>query len=237
MKITEYLANDRGYANFEWLEANYSFSFSNYYNPAKMGFGALRVLNDDSISAGTGFGMHPHENMEIITIPLSGTVSHKDDQGNSGTISRGEIQLMSAGSGIYHSEKNASSKEQLKLFQIWIIPQSENTNPKYEQLDYNALHLDGKWANIISPKKEKGKLQINQNAFLSLTQIKQRDKIDYKLNSSKNGLYLMVIEGDVSTEAFELKERDAIGIEDFESISIEAKNDSFLLAIEVPMII
>lgn len=227
-------AETRGSYDYGWLKTNYSFSFNRYYNPDRMNFGKLRVLNDDIILPNKGFDTHSHDNMEIITIPLAGYLEHTDSTGTKGLISKGEVQIMSAGSGIYHSERNPSNDEILQLFQIWILPKDMNIEARYDQKKFNNLDRLNKLQLIVSPKKNHNALWINQDAFLYLSALYENHTLNYKLNISENLLYVMVIEGEIHIDNEILRKRDAIGISDFETINIKANKNSELLFIEVP---
>ncbi len=229
-------ASSRGTANYGWLNANYSFSFANYFNPNKVQFGLLRVLNDDFVQAGMGFGTHPHENMEIISIPLKGEIRHKDSMNNTKVITAGEVQVMSAGTGVEHSEFNAS-KEELNLLQIWIFPEKNDLEPRYGQKDYSALLKKNKLINIVTPKDHQAEdaLWINQQAYLFLGEFDSGRKIEYQLKDKSHGVYVFLIEGEAEIDNSVLRKRDAIGIQSTENFSIEFKNHSKVLLIEVPM--
>lgn len=229
-----YKAETRGSYDYGWLKTNYSFSFNRYYNPERMNFGKLRVLNDDIVLPNMGFDTHPHDNMEIITIPLQGSLEHKDSTGTSGIISTGEVQIMSAGSGIFHSERNPSKDEVLSLFQIWILPKLKNIEPRYDQKKFDLNDRINKLQLIVSPDKNSDALWINQDAFLYLSTLKENNSLDYKLNIPDNVLFIMVIDGEVEIDSDILKKRDAIGLSDFKQVNIKARKDSDLLFIEIP---
>jgi len=235
MKTSIHRSNTRGHANHGWLVANHSFSFAGWFNPQRMNFGALRVLNDDKIAAGAGFPTHPHDNMEIITIPLSGTLEHKDSMGSAAQITTGEVQLMSAGTGVTHSEYNGSNSEELRLFQIWIIPNKHNVEPRYEELKLKEADRHNKIQQIVSPDSDDDGLWLYQNAWLNLSKLDAGKSITYKLHGSAQGVYLMVVEGEVAIGDFQLGKRDAAGIEDAEEVEITATTDAEILLIEVPM--
>jgi len=234
MKKIIYKAETRGSFDYGWLKTNYSFSFNRYFNPERMNFGKLRVLNDDIVLPNKGFDTHPHDNMEIITIPLQGYLEHTDSTGTKGLISKGEVQIMSAGSGIYHSERNPSSDEILQLFQIWILPKLMNIQPRYDQKKFNHQDRINKLQLIVSPEVNPDALWINQDAFLYLSDLKENNTLIYKLNISENILFIMVIEGEIEIGNEILTKRDAIGISDFQTLSLKAIKDSELLFIEVP---
>ena len=229
-------ANTRGAANHGWLNAKHSFSFANYYDPERIHFGVLRVLNDDTVAPGMGFGKHPHDNMEIITIPLEGAIEHKDSMGNEGVIKYGDVQVMSAGTGIQHSEYNASQKDQLKLFQIWLFPNKKNVQPRYDQVTLNVDDRRNKLQQIISPKNEDGHLWINQDAWFSMGILDKDVSIDYNEKRKGNGLYIIVVKGTVTIAGETLGERDAIGLTDTDSITITANTqDAEVLVMDIPM--
>lgn len=239
MKKIIYKSTDRGQANYGWLNANYSFSFANYYNPEKVNFGALRVLNDDVIQGGMGFGTHPHDNMEIITIPLKGALKHKDSMGNKWiAIETGEVQVMSAGSGLQHSEMNNSPSEEINLFQIWIIPNKSDVEPRYDQQKFDASKRKNKLQILVSSIDEdlKDSLKIHQDALISRIDLGENSVFNYTLKSENNGLYMMVIAGEIDIENEILGKRDAIGISETKSINLKAKSASELIFIEVPML-
>ena len=232
-------ANERGTADHGWLKANFSFSFAHYYNPEKVNFGALRVLNDDTIQGGMGFGTHPHDNMEIITIPLKGALKHKDSMSNKWiAIETGEVQVMSAGTGLMHSEMNNSSSELINLFQIWIIPNKEGVEPRYDQKIFEASERKNKLQIVVSSIDEPndGSLKIHQKAQISRIDLNENHNFTYKLKSDLNGVYVMVIDGEINIENEILKKRDAIGIFKTKTIQIKTNKSTELLFIEVPMI-
>lgn len=236
MQTKLFLAKDRGQGDFGWLKPNYYFSFSQYYHPDRMNFGLLRVLNDDWIMGGGKFPPHPHDNMEIITIPLTGSVEHRDNTGGHGIIQSGDVQIMSAGSGIQHSEANASLTDPLALFQIWIFPKLENIQPRYDQRKFDEEKQINQWQIVVSPKEEDHALWINQDAILAMCNLDQGKSIPYSMSFNGNGLFLLVIEGSVQINGQQLNRRDAIGVWNTKQADIIATSDSKLLAIEVPMI-
>ncbi len=238
MKITDYKASNRGYANYDWLQANYSFSFANYYNPGKENFGALRVLNDDVILGGTGFGEHPHDNMEIITIPLQGALKHKDSMSEKWMpLNTGEVQVMSAGTGVRHSERNNSSTDFINLFQIWIIPNKRGVKPSYDQMKFNVADRKDKLQTLVSSYDDKNLngLKINQDAVISRIDLGKNNKFKYSLKSVDHGVYVMLISGEVDIEDKKLERRDAVGISKTSDFTLFANRDSEVLFIEVPM--
>lgn len=230
-------SNLRGKADFGWLKANFSFSFGNYFNPECVQFGMLRVLNDDTIAAGMGFGTHPHANMEIITIPLEGGLKHRDSMGNEGVISFGEVQVMSAGTGIEHSEMNASQTEEAKTLQLWVFPDKEDVTPRYAQKSFDIENQINTFVSIVSPKdKNNGNaLWVYQQTFFNLGIFEKNTTTTYTVNISKNGVYLFLIEGEIEVDNTILKARDAIGITDFEKFEIKINSKSKILLVEVRM--
>jgi len=228
-------AETRGSANHGWLITHHTFSFANYYDPERIHFGALRVLNDDYIAPGMGFGMHPHDNMEIITIPLEGEVEHKDSMGNSGIIKFGEVQVMSAGTGIMHSEYNPNKENPLKLLQIWILPNKKNVTPRYDQLTLNLDDRKNKLQQILSPNPDDAGVWIHQNAWFHLTEMDSGNSIDYELKENGNGVYIFVIKGLANIDEIKLNERDGLGVWNTEKLSIFAESDTEVLIMEVPM--
>mgnify|MGYP000973092361 FL=1 len=233
-----HIAQERGLVSFGWLEAKYSFSFGNYYNPEKMNFGALRVLNDDTIAPAMGFGKHPHKNMEIITIVQSGALKHEDSMGNKGVIEAGDIQVMSAGSGIEHSEVNASTQNSLTLFQLWIHSQRQDVTPRYEQKKIAPLLTDNAFTTIVKPKQEalKDDIWIHQQAYISIGNFSNETQTNYSMQQSQNGVYIMVIEGSIVLADQTLQHRDAIGLWNTQSVDISITKNSKVLVVEVPMI-
>jgi len=228
---------ERGTANHGWLQANFSFSFGNYHNPEMVQFGMLRVLNDDTIGAGMGFGNHPHDNMEIITIPLEGGLTHRDSMGNQETVRFGEVQVMSAGTGIQHSEMNASKTEQAKTLQLWIFPDKQNVTPRYSQKGFDLEANRNRLVTIVSPedKNDGNALWIHQQAFLHLGVFDAGQSIQYDLKIPENGIYLFLIDGELEINGEAVNERDAFGAVEFETLTIQTKAPSKILVIEVPM--
>ncbi|RJE74814.1 pirin family protein [Reichenbachiella sp. MSK19-1] len=235
MKTIFHAADDRGHANHGWLDAHHSFSFAGFYNPERTNFGALRVLNDDIVAASKGFGSHPHDNMEIITIPLTGELEHKDNMGNQSVIKSGDVQVMSAGTGVYHSEYNPSEADEVNLLQIWVFPNKKNVTPRYQQITlgkqtHNELHQ------ILSPSSDDDGVWIHQNAWFHLGRIDQGHSVDYSLKDSQNnGVYTMILEGEVEINDQKLGTKDAIGIWEAADFEVTAKTDARILLIEVPL--
>ncbi len=235
MKQILYKADTRGYAKHEWLETHHTFSFAGYHDPNRMNFGVLRVLNDDDIGSGMGFGMHPHNNMEIITIPFEGALRHRDDMGNSKVIETNDIQVMSAGTGVTHSEVNANSDKNVKLFQIWIFPNKQNVTPRYDQISIDPAGSINKLQQILSPNADDEGVWIHQDAWMFFGDLEEGIQTDYKIKKAGNGVFIMSISGEISVEGNLLSTKDAIGIYDTDQISIEAKSQAKFLIIEVPM--
>lgn len=228
-------ADTRGLANHGWLISRHTFSFAGYYNPDRINFGALRVLNDDIVKPGMGFGTHPHDNMEIISIPISGSLAHKDSTGREQEIKTGEVQIMSAGSGIYHSEYNYSKENDVNFLQIWILPKEQNIAPKYDQKDFTASLSNNQLVTVVSPNDENA-LWINQDAVLSIGNLEKGSKLSYAPKFEGNYVYAFQIEGAVELNGSKLVKRDAAGFVDGGEIAIDVLEDSRLLLIEVPQI-
>ncbi len=235
MKTTLHKANTRGNANHGWLNAYHTFSFAGYFNPERHNFGVLRVLNDDTIAGGMGFGMHPHDNMEIITIPLEGDLAHKDSMGNAATIKHGDVQVMSAGTGVRHSEFNPNADKQTKLLQIWLFPKTENVTPRYQQITLNTEDRHNKLQQVLSPNKGDAGVWIHQDAWFHMGNFDAGVSAKYNLNKPGNGLYVFVIKGEIEIAGQTLSTRDGLGIENFETFDITAKTDSEFLLMEIPM--
>ncbi|WP_395044475.1 pirin family protein [Flavobacterium sp.] len=228
-------ANTRGNANHGWLNAYHSFSFGSWYNPDRVQFGMLRVLNDDTVAAGMGFGTHPHDNMEIITIPLEGDLAHKDSMGNTETIKTGDIQVMSAGTGIQHSEFNPNEDKQTKLLQIWVFPKIRNVEPRYQQISLNPEDRINNLQQILSPNQEDAGVWIHQDAWFYLGKFDEDLSINYNIKKEGNGIYAFVINGNIIIDGEKLETRDGFGIWNTKNIKIEATKDSELLLMEIPM--
>lgn len=238
MKTIIHKADSRGFASHGWLQANHSFSFANYHNPEKVHFGALRVLNDDIIAPKMGFGTHPHDNMEIITIPLKGVLKHKDNMGDEWlSVLPGEVQVMSAGTGVQHSEINGSVDEHLSLFQIWVFPNKQNVAPRYDQKSFDVNDRKNKLQTLVTSMDEdhEGSLKIHQDAAISRIDLDKTTSFEYKLKSENHGVYVMTISGKVLIDSTVLETRDAAGISETKSFTIKAEADSSLLFMEVPM--
>jgi len=236
MEKIYYSATERGHNDIGWLKANFSFSFGPYYNPDKVHFGVLRVLNDDIIAGGKGFGTHPHDNMEIITIPLSGALEHKDSMGNIGVIQSGEVQVMSAGTGVTHSEYNHSKTEAANTLQIWLFPKERNIKPRYDQKNFADVLKLNQLTTLISPEKNNDTLWINQDATFSMGDFEPGQTVKYDIKIPGNGVYVFVIDGAVSIDNTSLNKKDALGVYNTNSIIIETEAKSRLLLMEVPML-
>jgi len=226
---------DRGIADHGWLKSRHSFSFANYYNPKMMGFGALRVINDDRVDASQGFGTHPHQNMEIISIPLKGALKHKDTMGNETIIRHGEVQAMSAGTGVMHSEYNHSAKEEVNFLQIWVLPKKQNIKPNYSQRSFDLAGRDNQLQLIVSPDGRNDSVQINQDAYFHLLDLKEGKHLNYQQIKSQNGLYIFLLEGELSVQSQKVSKRDGLAIEKFETVALKATQDAQVLLMEVPM--
>ncbi|PLW92143.1 MAG: hypothetical protein C0592_12305 [Marinilabiliales bacterium] len=235
MKTKIFRSEERGHANHGWLKTYHSFSFASWYNPERMHFGKLRVMNDDEIAGGTGFGTHPHENMEIITIPIEGALEHKDSMGNHGVISAGEVQIMSAGTGIEHSEYNHNKDQSGKFLQLWIFPEKDDVEPRYDQKKFDINDMQNRFLQLVGPGPADEGLWIYQQAYISITNLNQGRKVSYTMKNHKNGVFLFLIEGSVEINHQDLKRRDAIEITETDKIEISAKQESRILLIEVPL--
>ncbi|WP_299227963.1 pirin family protein [uncultured Psychroserpens sp.] len=237
MKTVVHKSNTRGFANHGWLKSHHTFSFASYQNPDRMNFGALRVLNDDVVQPKMGFGTHPHQNMEIISIPLKGALSHKDSMGNKRAIEVNEVQVMSAGTGLTHSEFNDSKTEEVNFLQLWIIPEKQSVKPNYEQRKFSSENKKNQLLTVVAPKDrlEGEALPISQQAYIYRSNIDNGKSIDLKVKSGQNGFYVFVVDGEVEVADTILNKRDAIGISESERIQIKAISNSELIIVEVPM--
>jgi len=235
MKTVLHKANTRGHANHGWLDAHHTFSFADYYHTDRMNFGVLRVLNDDRIAAGKGFGTHPHSDMEIITIPLSGVLQHKDNMGNSTVIRAGEIQVMSAGTGVLHSEFNPNMDKEVNLLQIWVFPNKKGVEPRYDQISIQDIEIHKGLKLILSPNAEDAGVWIHQNAWFHLGEFDRQTEETYTFKDAGNGLYVFVIEGEVFIKDYELKKRDGLGISETNHVDLKFGANSKVLLMEVPM--
>lgn len=231
-----YKADSRGHANHGWLNTYHSFSFANYRDNERIHFGVLRVLNDDTVAPGIGFGTHPHDNMEIISIPTEGRLEHRDSMGNGGIIETGEVQVMSAGTGIQHSEFNPDENQESKFFQIWLFPNKRNVEPRYQQIKLSKEERKNKWDQFISPNEEDKGAWIHQNAWFHIADLAEEKSLSYQLKDKENnGIFLFVIEGEISLAEDKLSKRDAIGLTNLEEFNITANKNSKILLMEVPM--
>lgn len=228
-------ADTRGLANHGWLNSRHTFSFANYHNPERMHFGVLRVLNDDQVAAGKGFGTHPHDNMEIISIPLEGDLEHKDSMGNVAVIKNGDVQILSAGTGITHSEYNKNSDKQVKFLQIWVFPNKRNVTPRYDQIALKPEDRKNKLQQIISPNPDHAGVWIHQDAWFHLGQFDKEETTEYTIKKTGNGVYAFVLSGDVTINGQTLNARDGLGIWDTDKLSIKADSNTELLLMDVPM--
>lgn len=231
-----YQANTRGNANHGWLNAHHTFSFAGYHNPERMHFGVIRVLNDDIVSGGMGFGTHPHDNMEIITIPLQGDLAHKDSMGNAEVIRSGDIQVMSAGTGISHSEYNANKDKAVNLFQIWLFPNKRDVTPRYDQMTLNVADRHNKLQQILSPNSEDEGVWIHQDAWFSMGTFDKDFVTDYTIKRAENGVYAMIVKGDFTINGQVMHARDGFGVWNVDAINITANSqDAEILLMDVPM--
>jgi len=235
MNTVLHKAHTRGAANHGWLEANHTFSFANYYNPERMNFGVLRVLNDDKIAPSRGFGTHPHDNMEIVSIPLEGALEHKDSMGNGAVVQYGDVQVMSAGTGIQHSEYNAHDDQDMKLLQIWLFPNKRNVKPRYDQISVKSIEKKNEFYQVLSPNADDQGVWIHQDAWFHLGDFDKEINTSYKINKPGNGVYAFVIQGDAEIAGQPLSTRDGFGIWNVDEFEIKADKDSRILLMEVPM--
>ena len=235
MKTIIHKADSRGYANHGWLKSYHTFSFAGYHDPSRMHFGALRVLNDDYVEGGNGFGRHPHANMEIISIPLEGKLAHGDSMGNNGTIEANEIQVMSAGIGVTHSEFNGSDTDPVKFLQIWLFPKTENVTPRYDQIRVDPADRKNRLQQVISPNPDDEGTWIHQDAWFHLSDLDEGKSVTYSLKGEGTGVYIFLLEGELEVAGEKLDRRDAIGITDVKDITLSAQQDASVLIMEVPM--
>lgn len=236
MKAILHKAETRGHANHGWLNSYHTFSFAGYYEPNRIHFGALRVLNDDTVAAGMGFGTHPHDNMEIISIPLSGDLKHKDSMGNEAIIKQGDIQVMSAGTGIAHSEMNANKDKEVKFLQIWVFANKKNVQPRYGQITLDESKMNNNLLQVLSPNETDEGVWIHQDAWFSMGNLAKGFSTEYDLKNQLNGVYAFVLEGDVTINGEKLNRRDGLGITETDKLTITADSDTKLLLMEVPML-
>ena len=235
MNTVLHKAATRGHANHGWLNSHHSFSFANYHNPERMHFGVLRVLNDDTVSAARGFGTHPHDNMEIISIPLEGDLEHKDSMGNVAVIREGDVQVLSAGTGIYHSEYNKNEDQEVKFLQIWIYPNKKAVEPRYDQISTKDIAKQNEFYQVLSPNPNDDGVWIHQDAWFHIGHFDDGVQSNYQLKKSGNGVYAFVLEGEVEIDGQALERRDGFGIWNTNSISVKSKGKSKVLLMEVPM--
>lgn len=235
MNTVIHRADTRGKANHGWLNSHHTFSFANYHNPERMNFGVLRVLNDDIVQQAMGFRTHPHDNMEIISIPLEGDLEHKDSMGNIAVIKEGDVQIMSAGTGMTHSENNKNKDKEVKFLQIWIFPKEQNITPRYDQISIKDVEKDNEFYQVVSPNINEQGVWINQDAWFHLGKFTKGNSDEYKINKTGNGVYAFVLEGEVEISNEKLSKRDGIGIWNTESITAKATENARILLMEVPM--
>ena len=235
MKSVFHQADTRGHANHGWLDSYHTFSFANYHNPERMHFGVLRVLNDDRVAAGNGFGTHPHDNMEIISIPLEGDLEHRDSMGNVAVIKKGDVQVMSAGTGITHSEYNKNSDQEVKFLQIWVFPNKKGVDPRYDQISLKKIRKENEFYQVLSPHKEDQGVWIHQEAWFHLGDLTMNASTSYQLKKESNGVYAFVLQGEMEIEKQYLESRDGFGIWDTKEIQVKALSKSRVLLMEVPM--
>lgn len=235
MNTVVHKASTRGHANHGWLDSHHTFSFANYYNPERMNFGVLRVLNDDRVAAGKGFGTHPHDNMEIISIPLSGDLEHKDSMGNVAVIKEGDVQVMSAGTGIFHSEYNKKTDEEVRFLQIWVFPNKKNVEPRYDQISISSIKKPNEFYQILSPNKEDQGVWVHQDAWFHLGDFEANKTGSYALKKPGNGMYVFVLDGSVEIDGQQLDKRDGFGMWNKTGFELKATEKSRVLLMEVPM--
>ncbi|WP_228237157.1 pirin family protein [Allomuricauda sp. M10] len=235
MKTVLHKANTRGHANHGWLDSHHTFSFAGYQNPERMHFGVLRVLNDDQVSAAKGFGTHPHDNMEIISIPLEGDLEHKDSMGNVATIKEGEVQVMSAGTGIFHSEYNKNPDKPVKFLQIWVFPNKRNVEPRYDQISIRDIEKENAFYQVLSPNPEDEGVWIHQDAWFHLSKFDSSAEASYQIHKEGNGVYAFVLDGEVEINGQKLEKRDGFGLWEIDSFDFKSITNSRVLLMEVPM--
>ena len=236
MKTVLHKANTRGHADHGWLDSHHTFSFANYYNPERMNFGVLRVLNDDVVAASRGFGRHPHDNMEIISIPLEGDLEHQDSIGNKAIIKSGDVQVMSAGTGVFHNEQNKNKDKAVKFLQIWMFPNQRNVEPRYDQITLTDTDLKNEFYQVLSPNKEDDGVWVHQNAWFHIGKFDKDKSQTYNIKATGNGVYAFVLEGDVTIEGQGLNKRDGFGIWNTDKIEVVANSDNTrILLMDVPM--
>ncbi|GGH10042.1 pirin family protein [Mucilaginibacter phyllosphaerae] len=237
MKTVFHAAGERGYNDIGWLKANFSFSFGPFRDEKRTNFGVLRVLNDDFIARGNGFGRHPHDNMEITTIVLEGALEHQDSMGNKGIIKAGDVQVMSAGTGVFHSEYNPSENEDTKSLQIWVFPKVRNIQPRYDQKHFGDKFIQNQFTTLISPVKSEDTLWLNQDTIFSQGNFDAGKQLIYSMITPGNGAYVFLLEGSAKIAGHDLNKRDAVGVYETDAFAIETNSESRILIIEVPMFI
>ena len=235
MKSILHKANTRGNANHGWLNSKHTFSFANYYNPERMHFGVLRVFNDDIVAGGMGFGKHPHDNMEIISIPLSGDLEHQDNMGNTSVIKENDVQVMSAGTGVYHSEYNKNKEKEVNFLQIWIFPNKKKVQPRYDQIAFKPEDRINKWQQVLSPNENNEGVWIHQDAWFNRSTLTENKSLNYKINKPGNGVYIFVLDGEVNVNGQDLEKKDGFGVWETEAFTFATKQGAELLVMEVPM--
>ena len=235
MKTILHKAETRGHANHGWLDSHHTFSFANYHNPERMRFGVLRVLNDDRVAPGMGFAKHPHDNMEIISIPLEGDLEHNDSMGNTTVIREGDVQVMSAGTGVYHSEYNKNKGREVKFLQIWLFPNKKDVEPRYDQISLKNIEKQNEFYQILSPDKADQGVWIHQDAWFSMGKFEAGSTTTYRIHKPGNGVYFFVIEGEAEIAGATCGPRDGLGVLDTEEISFRSLTPSKVLLMEVPM--
>lgn len=235
MNTVIHTAETRGKANHGWLNSNHTFSFANYHNPERMNFGVLRVLNDDTVAAGMGFATHPHDNMEIISIPLEGDLEHKDSMGNVAVIREGDVQVLSAGTGVTHSEYNKNKDKEVKFLQIWVFPKKKNVDPRYDQISIRDIAKDNEFYQVLSPNKNDQGVWINQDAWFHIGKFDKGTSDEYQIKKEGNGVYAFILEGEVEINDQPLSTRDGMGIWNTESFNVKATENARVLLMEVPM--
>lgn len=235
MKTIIHRADTRGDANHGWLHSKHTFSFANYHNPERMNFGVLRVLNDDTVSESRGFGSHPHQDMEIVSIPLEGDLKHEDNMGNKTIIREGDIQVMSAGTGVMHSEYNNNPDKPVKFLQIWVIPNKRNVEPRYDQISLKDIAKENEFYQVLSPNKDDQGVWAHQDAWFNIGKFTKGNSDEYKINKKGNGVYAFILEGEVELNGEKLSKRDGMGVWDTDSFTVKATEDARVLLMEVPM--
>lgn len=235
MKSVLHKAATRGHADHGWLNSHHTFSFAGYHDPERMHFGVLRVLNDDQVAPGRGFGTHPHDNMEIISIPLEGDLEHKDSMGNTTTIKEGDVQVMSAGTGVQHSEYNKNSDQEVKFLQIWVFPNKRNVEPRYDQISIREIEKKNAFYQVLSPNSEDVGVWIHQDAWFHLGKFEEGKTDSYQIKKEGNGVYAFILEGEVEINGQKLEKRDGFGLWDVDAFDFKSTSDSRVLLMEVPM--